>query len=64
VNAGVNEKVAMEISGHKTRDGFDRYYIVDAADVLEAMRKVHNSEKSIPENGESLVRVTPISGGQ
>ncbi len=64
VNAGVNEKVAMEISGHKTRDVFDRYHIVDAADVLEAMQKVQNSEKSIPENGESLVRVVPISGSK
>lgn len=51
---GVNEKVAMAISGHKTRAVFDRYHIVDAADVLEAMRKVQGRSVS-----ESSVKVLP-----
>jgi integrase len=46
MKAGVNEKVAMSISGHKTRDVFDRYHIVDAEDVVEAMRRVRQTKPS------------------
>jgi hypothetical protein len=37
---GVSEKVAMAISGHKTRSVFERYNIVDTEDVVEAMRRL------------------------
>jgi integrase len=47
IKAGVNEKVAMTISGHKTRSVFDRYHIVDTDDVVEAMRRVQNSAKQV-----------------
>ena len=49
VNAGVPERVAMSITGHKTRSVFDRYHIVSPEDVTDAMRKV------VEAHGDNLV---------
>jgi integrase len=55
VRAGVPERDAMEITGHKTRSVFQRYNIVDERDAVNAGRKL---EKYISEQfGASLVQI-------
>jgi len=66
VRSGTPEKVCMLISGHKTRDTFERYNIVDRRDVKEAMRRLSlfheaNAAKSAEEQIPARFQHEPVS---
>ena len=45
VRAGVTEKVAMTMTGHKTRSFFERYNIVSDSDLVSAAARLDSAQK-------------------
>jgi integrase len=60
IRAGVSQKTAMSITGHKTVAVFQRYQIVAPADKLEATRKLEASQQQERE----LLKSQAITFGQ
>ncbi|MEX2155946.1 MAG: tyrosine-type recombinase/integrase [Gemmatimonadales bacterium] len=60
--AGVNEGTIMALCGWKTRAMFDRYNIVDDADLADAVARRFNGQTTAKPEG-TAAAVAPLSSG-
>jgi len=61
---GISEKVAMVISGHKTRSVFDRYNITNYDDLVDAGRKIREGRERIEQQSKEFSHRTATVGSK
>ena len=67
IRAGVPERVAMQISGHKTRAVFDRYNTVSESDLKDAARRLgeylaHKGTQGAPKTNPHTIGTQQVAG--
>ena len=62
IRSGTPEKVAMEITGHKTRSVFDRYHIISTQDSKDAARRRTEYTREQEEKAKKVVTMNPRGG--
>jgi integrase len=60
VEQGISEKVAMTITGHRSRSIFDRYHIVAPTDLQNAARKRDEAAQRRQEAGTTVGTTGPV----